>query len=47
MRYGIMFSSEQTDHLVVGYVNSHNVGDMDGRRSTTGYVFTLAERPIC
>ena len=27
----------------MGYVNSDFVGDLDQRKSTTGYVFTLAE----
>ncbi|KAK2425531.1 secreted RxLR effector protein [Trifolium repens] len=45
--HGIMFSSEKCDPSVVGYVDSHYAGDMDDRRSTTGYVFTLAGGPIC
>ncbi|KAE8699949.1 hypothetical protein F3Y22_tig00110569pilonHSYRG00219 [Hibiscus syriacus] len=30
-----------------GYVDSDYVGDLDNRRSTTGYVFTLGGGPIC
>ena len=45
--HGIMFSSEKGDPSVVGYVDSDYAGDMDDRRSTTGYVFTLAGGPIC
>ncbi|KAE8672371.1 Alpha-L-fucosidase 1 [Hibiscus syriacus] len=30
-----------------GYVDSDYVGDLDNRRYTTGYVFTLGEGPIC
>ncbi|KAK4388608.1 Retrovirus-related Pol polyprotein from transposon TNT 1-94 [Sesamum angolense] len=39
--YGVIFGSQQNDPLVVGYVNSDYAGDLDDRRSTTGYVFTL------
>ena len=45
--HGIMFGNQQGDPSVVGYVDSDYVGDMDDRRSTTGYVFTLAGGPIC
>ena len=31
---------------VVGYCDSDYVGDLDKRRSTTGYVFTLAKAPV-
>ena len=43
----IMFSREQSVPSVVGYVDSDYAGDMDDRRSTTGYVFTLTGGPIC
>lgn len=33
-------------HYVVRYVDSHYDVDLDRRRSTTGYVFTLTEVPL-
>ena len=45
--YGIMFNKQQSDHSVRGYVDADYVGNLDGRRSTTSYVFTLGRRPIC
>jgi len=33
--------------LVVGYVDSDYAGDLDNRRSTTGYVFTISGGPVC
>ena len=45
--YGIVFSKQQSDHSVRGYVDVDYTGDLDDRRSTTGYVFTLGGRPIC
>ena len=29
-----------------GYVDSDYAGDLDKRRSTTGYVFTLSQAPV-
>ncbi|XP_068657890.1 secreted RxLR effector protein 161-like [Aristolochia californica] len=45
--YGIMFNIKQSVPLVVGYVDADYAGDLDDRRSTTGYVFTLVGGPIC
>ncbi|KAK4397554.1 Retrovirus-related Pol polyprotein from transposon TNT 1-94 [Sesamum angolense] len=45
--HGIVFGSQQNDPLVVGYVDSDYAGDLDDRRSTTGYGFTLGGGPIC
>ena len=44
---GLLF--ERDDSLgqgVIGYVDSDYAGDLDKRRSTTGYVFTFAGGPI-
>ena len=35
------------DNLVVGYVDSDYASDLDKRRSTMGYLFTMAGGPIC
>lgn len=45
---GLKFERNKTggNHLV-GYVDSDFAGDLDKRRSTTGYVFTMAGGPIC
>lgn len=43
----IMFNKEQSVPSVVGYVGSNYACDLDDKRSTIGYVFTLAEQPIC
>jgi len=40
-----MFSSGHGDPWVIGYVDSDYVGDMDDRRSTMRYVFTLSTYP--
>lgn len=44
--YGITFYSEHGDRSIVGYVDSDYVGDMDCRKSTIGYFFTLERMPI-
>jgi hypothetical protein len=36
-----------SDLSIVGYVNADYAGDLDERRSTMHYVFTLARGPIC
>ncbi|XP_042059629.1 secreted RxLR effector protein 161-like [Salvia splendens] len=33
-------------HFAVGYCDSDYAGDLDKRRSTTGYLFTLASAPV-
>ena len=42
-----MFSKQQSDPSVRGYVDADYAGDLDDRRSTTCYVFTLGGGPIC
>jgi hypothetical protein len=34
------------DQVLVGYVDSNYVGDLDKKRSTTGYILTLARGPV-
>ncbi|OIV89834.1 hypothetical protein TanjilG_28396 [Lupinus angustifolius] len=38
---GIMFGSQHSKPSVIGYVDSDYAGDLDDRRSTMGFVFTL------
>ena len=44
-RLGLMFQRLETvkPRLLQGYVHVDYAGDLDQRRSTTGYVFTVAE----
>jgi len=47
---GIKFQKQEMfnlDNRVVGYVDSDYAGDLDKRRSTTGYLFTMAGGPVC
>uniref|UniRef100_A0A2N9F9A0 CCHC-type domain-containing protein n=1 Tax=Fagus sylvatica TaxID=28930 RepID=A0A2N9F9A0_FAGSY len=43
----ILFSRQLRTNSVVGYVDADYVGEVDDRRSITGYVFTLSGGPIC
>ena len=46
INYGITFVRQKSDLSIVGYVDTDFTGDLDDKRSTTGYVFTLTEGPI-
>ena len=41
-----LLSEKKSDLSVVGYVDADYAGDLDDRRSTTGYMFTLTKGPI-
>ena len=45
--YDITFVRQKSDLSVVGYVDTDYAGDLDDKRSTTGYVFILTRGPIC
>ena len=42
-----MFDSQQGDLSIAGYVDCDYVGDLDDRKSTTWYVFTLVSGFVC
>ena len=44
--FGILFD-QRASIEVVGYVDSDYAGDLDSRKSMTGYVFRFASGPIC
>ena len=43
---GILYSRDASAGQLVGYADSDYNGDLDGRRSTTWYIFTLSGSPI-
>ncbi|KAE8730408.1 BTB/POZ domain-containing protein NPY2 [Hibiscus syriacus] len=44
---GLVFQQDKQDgQCVVGYCDSDYAGDLDKRRSTTGYVFTFTKAPV-
>ena len=45
--HGILFSRQSETNSVVGYVDVDYAGEVNDRRSTTSYVFTLSGGPIC
>ena len=44
---GIMFERQYGETYIVDFFDSDYVGDLDKRRSITGYVFTCAGGPVC
>jgi len=47
MDVGLVFKKDSTSkHECIRYINSDYAGDLDKRRSTTGYVFTLSQAPV-
>ena len=45
--HDIMFSKQQSNSSIRGYVDADYAGDLDEKRFTTGYVFILGGEPIC
>jgi len=45
--HDIVFGNQQSDLLVVRYVDSDYASDLDNKRSTTEYVFTLSGGLVC
>lgn len=43
---GIVFERKKGAEFVAGYVDSDYAADLDKRRSTSGYVFTIASGPV-
>ena len=43
----MMFSRQQSDPSVVGYVDADYARDLDDKGSTTCYMFTLGGGTIC
>ena len=44
---GLTFEQDKSlGKCIVGYCDSDYAGDLDKRRSTTGYLFTLTKAPV-
>ena len=44
---GLVFERDDTcNHYAIGYGDSDYASDLDKRRSTTGYVFTISRAPV-
>ena len=43
---GLKFGDNSGKSVIIGYVDSDFVGDLDKRKSTTGYIFTMCGGPI-
>ncbi|XP_070021819.1 secreted RxLR effector protein 161-like, partial [Nicotiana sylvestris] len=43
---GSLMYAMECNQFVVGYCDSDFAGELDKRRSTTGYVFTFAKTPV-
>lgn len=43
---GITYKSGGNDFVLEGYLDADFAGDVETRRSTTGYVFMLANNPV-
>jgi hypothetical protein len=44
-KYGLCFDANQSENLL-GYADADFAGDLDGRKSTSGYLFTICGGPV-
>jgi hypothetical protein len=47
VEHEILVSRQLETNSIVGYVDIDYAGEVDDKRSTTGYVFAQSRRPIC
>ena len=45
VQYGLCFDASQSESLL-GYADADFAGDLDGRKSTSGYIFTMCGGPV-